>query len=209
MKHLNAFVYAVLAGLAISIGGAVFLACDSRAVGALAFTVGLFAVCTLGLNLFTGKVCYVFDNGLGYAAGCLLIWLGNLAGTFLAGSLLRMTRVDWTEKAAALCEVKLSDTPLSVFILAVFCNILIYLAVESYRENPHQLGKYLGLMLGVAVFVLAGFEHCVANMFYFTVGGAWSGRAFLYIFVMTLGNAVGGVIFPLAKKLKRAADGKK
>lgn len=206
MKNLVNFVYAVLAGVAISIGGAAFLACDSKAVGAAAFTVGLFAVCTLGLNLFTGKVCYVFDNGPAYAAGCLLIWLGNLCGAFLSGSLLRMTRVDWTDKAAALCEVKLSDTPLSVFILAVFCNILIYLAVESYRENPHELGKYLGLALGVAVFVLAGFEHCVANMFYFTAGGAWSGKAFLYILIMTLGNAVGGVIFPLAKKLKAKAE---
>ena len=68
MKHLVTFVYAVLAGVAISIGGAAFLASDSRAVGAAMFSVGLFAVCTLGLNLFTGKVCYVFQNSPSYAA---------------------------------------------------------------------------------------------------------------------------------------------
>ena len=103
---------------------------------------------------------------------------------------------------------KLEDSPLSVFILAVFCNILIYLAVESYRNNPHQLGKYLGMLLGVSVFVLAGLEHCVANMFYFTAGGAWSLHALLYIGIMTVGNALGGVLFPLCRKLKAYSEGK-
>ena len=207
MQRLATFVSAVLAGAAISIGGAVFLCTESRPVGAALFSVGLFAVCTLGLDLFTGKVCYIFDNSPAYAARCGLIWLGNLAGTLLAGMLLRCTRLDVIGKAQGICEAKLSDELPSIFILAVFCNILIYLSVESYRENPHQLGKYLGLFLGVVVFVQAGFEHCVANMFYFTVAGAWSGRTVLYLLVMTLGNAVGGVLFPLGKKLRAKANG--
>ncbi len=203
MKKIVTFVYAVLAGAAISIGGLVNLSCESKAVGAALFSVGLFAVCTLGLNLFTGKVCYVFENSIGYTLDCGLIWLGNLLGTLLAGGALRLTRLQAAvERAAQVSAVKLEDGALSVFILAVFCNILIYLAVESYRENPHQLGKYLGLFLGVAVFVAAGLEHCVANMFYFTLGGAWSPKAVLYIFIMSLGNALGGVLFPLCKKLK-------
>ncbi len=206
MKHFSTFVYAVLAGIAISIGGIAFLASDSRAVGSALFSVGLFAVCTLGLNLFTGKICYIFQNPPAYAAGCALIWLGNLCGALLAGCAVRCTRLQAAvEKAVSLSETKLGDTPQSVFLLAVFCNILIYLAVESYRENPHQLGKYLGLFLGVAVFVYAGLEHCVANMFYFTVAGAWSPKALLYILLMTLGNAVGGVLFPLCKRVSAAS----
>ena len=207
MKTLRIFASAAMAGAAISIGGAVFLCTDSRPVGAALFSVGLFAVCTLGLDLFTGKVCYIFDNPPAYAARCGLIWLGNLAGTLLAGTMLRLTRLDVVGKAQSICEAKLSDNLLSIFILAVFCNILIYLSVESYRENPHQLGKYLGLFLGVAVFVQAGFEHCVANMFYFTVAGAWSDRTLLYVLVMTLGNAAGGVLFPLGRKLCKRAEG--
>jgi len=205
VKRVAVFINAVLAGVAISIGGAVFLCSESRPVGAALFSVGLFAVCTLGLDLFTGKVCYVFDNPPVYMARCGLIWLGNLAGTLLAGTLLRCTRLDVIGKAQSICQNKLSDGPVSVFILAVFCNILIYLAVESYRANPHELGKYLGLFLGVVVFVQAGFEHCVANMFYFTVAGAWSGKTVLYLLVMTLGNGVGGVLFPLGKKLRAKA----
>lgn len=207
MKKLATFISAVLAGAAISIGGAVFLCTESRTAGAALFSVGLFAVCTLGLDLFTGKVCYIFQNPPAYTVRCGLIWLGNLTGTLLMGTLLRLTRLDVIEKAQGICEGKLSDGPLSVFLLAVFCNILIYLSVESYRENPHELGKYLGLFLGVVVFVQAGFEHCVANMFYFTVAGAWSGKTVLYLVVMTLGNVAGGVLFPLGKKLRARAEG--
>jgi formate/nitrite transporter FocA (FNT family) len=209
MKHLNTFIYAVLAGIAISIGGVAFLAIDNKVVGAAFFSVGLFAVCTLGLNLYTGKICYVFDNKPAYFANCLLMWVGNLVGALLAGSAIRATRLTAViEKAVTVSETKLNDTLLSVFILAIFCDILIYLAVEGYKNNPHELGKYLGIFMGVTVFVAIGFEHCVANMFYFTVAGAWSGKTLLYVLVMTLGNSVGGVLFPLCRKLKTAVEAK-
>lgn len=212
MKYFDTFLKAVLAGVAISIGGAVFLMCESRVVGAAMFSVGLFAVCTLGLNLFTGKICYIFSDGPGKAAGnlanCGLIWLGNLTGTLLCGSLLRITRLGLEERATAVCQVKLEDGLPSIFILSVFCNVLIYLAVESYRSNPHELGKYLGLFLGVSVFVAAGFEHCVANMFYISAAGLWSPRALGYVLLMSAGNALGGLIFPLARMLPVKAPAK-
>ncbi len=204
MKQLKTFVYGVLAGLSIALGGAVFLSVESKVVGALFFTVGLFTVCTFGLNLFTGKVCYVFENGPGYAADLVLIWLGNLAGTWLTAELLGLTRVGpaLREKAAALCDAKLGDGVFSIFILAVFCNILIFIAVDGFRKNPHELGKYLALFFGVSVFILCGFEHCVANMFYFSVARAWSLKTLGYLLVMTLGNAVGGVLLPLLRGWK-------
>ena len=86
-----------------------------------------------------------------------------------------------------------------MFLLAAFCNILIYIAVEGYGKNPHEVGKYLAIFFGVMVFILCGFEHCVANMYYFSMAGMWSGKALLYILVMTLGNAAGGVLFPLVR----------
>lgn len=203
MKQVKAFVYAIVAGACISIGGAVFLSVESKAVGAALFTVGLFAICTMGFNLFTGKVCYVFNNDSRYALNLMIIWLGNLLGAWVTAALLRMTRIAGiAERAATMCNIKLNDSLLSIFILAIFCNILIYIAVDGYKNNPHELGKYLSLFFGVMVFILCGFEHCVANMFYISMADAWSGRALMFILVNTLGNAVGGVLIPLAKKLK-------
>lgn len=199
---MKTFLYSILGGMCISIGGAAFLSVESKAVGALFFTVGLFVICTFGFNLFTGKVCYVFENDGKYALNLIVIWLGNLLGSWLTGVALRATRMtSIVERAVTLCQTKVNDGLLSVFILAVFCNILIFVAVDGYKKNPHELGKYLSIILGVSAFIVCGFEHCVANMFYISLAGAWSGQALVFIAVNTLGNAVGGVIIPLIRKL--------
>ena len=123
------------------------------------------------------------------------------------GYAVRATRIAGiAEKAAALCQTKLDDSLLSIFILSVFCNILMFIAVDGFKNNPHQLGKYIGIFMGVMVFILCGFEHCVANMLYFSVANVWSGKTFLYLIVMTLGNSCGGVIIPLCRKLKQKAE---
>lgn len=199
MKRVRTFVLGILAGVSIAIGGTAFLSVENRVAGALLFTVGLFTVCSLGLNLFTGKVCYVLGQKPGYLLDLLLIWLGNLCGTAAVGFCERQTRIGaaLAERAAALCEGKLSDSLLSIFLLSVFCNMLIYIAVEGWKTLSSGACKCAALLFGVSVFILCGFEHCVANMYYFSVAGAWSLKAFGYLLIMTLGNAVGGVIFPL------------
>lgn len=202
MKRLKTFVCGILAGVSIAIGGTVFLSVDSKPLGALLFAVGLFTVCTFGLYLFTGKVCYVFERDTDYAIDLPFIWLGNFVGCWLTAVLESLTRVgpNLAQRAAALCETKLGDDLLSIFILAAFCNVMIYIAVDGYNKNPHELGKYLALIFGVVVFILCGFEHCVANMYYFSMAGMWSGKALLYLLVMTAGNTVGGVVFPLTRR---------
>ena len=202
MKHVRTFVSGILAGLSISIGGMVFLALDNKVLGALFFTVGLFTVCTFGFNLYTGKICYVFEKDKDFAIALPFIWLGNLAGAWLAAQIILLTRAGpaMAEKAAGMAATKLGDNLLSIFLLAVMCDIMIYIAVDGFAKNPHELGKYLSLFFGVTVFILCGFEHCVANMFYFSVAGVWSGKTLLYVLVMTLGNSVGGVLLPLLRK---------
>ncbi len=204
MRTLKTFVYGILAGMSIAIGGAVFLALESKVLGALFFTVGLFTVCTFGFNLFTGKVCYVFERDKRFALDLPVIWLGNLVGAWLTAFALSFTRMGppLAEKAVTLCTTKLNDSLLSIFILGIFCDILIFIAVDGYAKNPHELGKYLSLFFGVTVFILCCFEHCVANMFYISMAGMWSGRALLFIVVNTLGNAVGGVLLPVLRKWK-------
>jgi formate/nitrite transporter FocA (FNT family) len=200
-KALADFVYAVFAGMSIALGGVVFLSLDNKVLGALFFTVGLFTVCVNGFNLFTGKVGYLFENKPTYLLFLLNVWLGNLLGTFLVANLLRLTRIGsaFGEKAAALCATKLTDSPLSIFVLAIFCNVLMYIAVDGFKNNSHEFGKYLGLFFGVSVFILCGFEHCVANMFYFSMAGVWDLHTFVWLLIMTAGNMVGGVILPLGR----------
>ena len=206
-NKLKNFDLAVLAGLSIGLGGLAFLSLDNKVIGAFVFTVGLFTVCTFGLNLFTGKVCYVFDNDRNYLISLPVIWLGNLAGTGLTALLASLGRSApaLQEKAAQMCAVKTGDNLLSLFVLGILCNIFIYIAVEGFKNNPHELGKYLSLVFGVMAFILCGTEHCVADMFYFWMGG-WSLRGIAAVLIITFGNIIGGVLLPL---LRRVQNGRK
>lgn len=211
MNRIKTFTYSILAGISIALGGTVFLSVESKVLGALLFTVGLFTVCTFGFHLFTGKICYIFERDMGYAIDLPVIWLGNLCGTWIIASLEAQTRIGpvLAEKAQILCQVKLNDTSLSILILSALCNLLIFIAVDGYNKNPHELGKYLSLFFGVMVFIMCGFEHCVANMYYFSVAGIWSTKALGYLLVMTFGNAAGGVLVPLLRSRKAAGSQEK
>ena len=215
-KHLATFVYAILAGICIGLGGTVFLRVKdlfvgANIVGALLFSIGLFAICTRGYNLFTGKACYLFDNKPDYLITLLVIWLGNLVGTCFLALVENLTTICGTEAginvtARAMVEGKMATGLGSVFLLACICNIFIYLAVNGYAKNPHELGKYLAIFLGVSIFILCGTEHSIADMYYWAVSGVLfsaPGKSLLYLIVISLGNVVGGVFFPLMEKLQK------
>ena len=164
------FLYAVLAGFCIGLGGTVFLRvkdafAGGTVVGAVFFAIGLFTICTRGYNLFTGKACYLFDNPLpGYLLDLAVIWVGNLAGCMLLGWLENLTGITGAEAginvtAASMVEGKMAAGLLSLFVLGALCNVFIFIAVNGYAKNPHELGKYLALFLGVIVFIVCGTEQ--------------------------------------------------
>lgn len=194
------FLKAAAAGITIGIGGAVYLTLENKVIGAVLFGVGLYTIVLNGLFLYTGKVGYLISakDKKAYILQLIFTWLGNLAGTALAAAAISATRIrNLGRTAEVICKTKLADTPHSILILAVFCGILMYAAVDGFREK----GNPLILFFCVTVFILCGFEHCIANMFYFTLAGAWSLRAVIYLLLMTLGNSVGGILLPLVKKV--------
>ena len=194
------FLKAAAAGITIGIGGAVYLTLENRVIGAVLFGVGLYTIVLNGLFLYTGKFGYLISakNKKAYILQLIFTWLGNFAGTALAAAAISATRIrNLRRTAEVICKTKLADTPHSILILAVFCGILMYVAVDGFREK----GNPLILFFCVTVFILCGFEHCIANMFYFSLAGAWSLRAVIYLLLMTLGNSVGGILLPLVKKV--------
>lgn len=200
-RFLDIFLRAVLTGFAIGIGGAVNLSCDNKYVGAFLFGTGLFVILFFGFSLFTGKVGYAVENPPSYLIDLAVIWLGNLLGTALTGWLILGTRISAIgERAAGMCEVKLGDSAGSILILSFFCGMLMFIAADGFKTIKNPVGQVLVIFLPVMVFILSGFEHCVANMFYFTVGSAWSLKAFGRLLLMSLGNALGGIFIPLVRK---------
>lgn len=198
-KYIYMFVMAVLAGIAISIGGCVFLSLSNKIVGAVMFSVGLYIICTHQLGLYTGKIGYVVEQPPSYCIELILTWTGNLSGTYLSAAAVRNTRMAHLFKDAAdMCKNKVNDNFFSLFMLGIFCGFLMYASVEGYKTTKNPLI----LFAGVSGFILSGFEHCIADMFYFSVAGMWSVRAFLCLIVITLGNSAGGILIPLGKKIR-------
>ena len=202
MNKFKTFISAILAGISISLGGTIFLSLDDKVIGSFLFAVGLFCVCTGGLHLFTGKICYACFNDRDYAISLPIIWLGNLVGAFLTATIIGLSRIgNISEKASQMCEVKGNDSLLSLFVLGIFCNVFIFIAVEGYKTIP-DAGKYLAIIFGVMGFILCGTEHCVADMFYVSVAKAWSFDFLIRIIVITAGNSLGGIAAACLLKLK-------
>ena len=179
----------ILAGLMISIGGAVFLSCADKTVGSVGFTIGLLGVCFYGANLYTGRIGYLFDRHDRDGIADLVFGLiGNLIGTTLCGLLLHQMK---GEAAAAVCEAKLAQTALDTVIRGAFCGMLVYIAVNLFRDKKTPLG----ILVGIPVFILSGFEHSIADAFYFAAAGNFSGKTLLFILLVILGNSIGALIF--------------
>ena len=195
MVYLNYLIKGIYAGIMIGIGGTVYLSVENPVIGSFLFSIGLLMICMYGMNLYTGKIGYILINKINYVYELLLSLLGNFIGTFFVARMILLTRVSSIgQRALSMSNVKLNDNLLSIFVLSIFCGMLMYIAVNNYKKSNNEIGKYIGIFMCVMVFILCGFEHCVANMYYFSVACAWTWKTLLYLLVMIAGNSVGSII---------------
>lgn len=183
----------ILAGILISMGGIVYLTCANAIVGAFLFSIGLYTVLYFKLELFTGKAGLVATGNMTLSK-LMTIWCGNAIGCGICGLVIRYARPDIvnSERLAAIIATR-SSNPMSVnAILGIFCGILMYIAVTNHSKNP------MLTMMFVAAFILSGFNHCVADMFYFAAGVTWDTLIPMTasIYSTTLGNMVGCMLIP-------------
>ena len=194
-EYLNFFIKGIYAGIMIGIGGSVYLSVSNTVAGSFLFSIGLLTICMYGMNLYTGKIGYLLINKANYLIELLLSLIGNFVGTFFVGRMILLTRYSTiSQRALTISNLKVNDSLLSIFILSMFCGMLMYIAVNSYKKANNEISKYAPIFMCVMVFILCGFEHCVANMYYFTVANIWSLKTFLYLLIMVLGNSVGSLI---------------
>ena len=198
---LNKIASGICAGILISIGGSIFLSCENKIVGAMLFTVALLCICYKGYSLFTGKVGYLPEKADKEAFSVLLLGLlGNAIGTIACGYLLRYAIPAIGAAAETLCSGKLETQALwQTFVRAIFCGVLMYLAVSIFRDSKTPIG----ILFCIPVFILSGFEHSIADLYYFAASGIVSLRAFAFLWTVIAGNAVGGVLLGLLMKIGR------
>lgn len=197
-KNIITLIKAIYAGIFIGIGGTAYLALDNKVIGSILFSIGLLTICIYNMNLYTGKIGYIIERKKGYITELLITLIGNFIGASLTGLIVRLTRYNnYIDKAKSLVETKLNDNLLSIFILSIFCGILMYIAVNNYKKETNTLSKYILIFFSVIVFILSGFEHCIANIFYFAVSLSINTKVLLYLLIMIIGNSLGSIIISI------------
>jgi len=223
-NHIKTLIFGILAAFSIALGGTLFLVCKDTGkpiLGGFLFPIGLLLILCFSFNLFTGKIGYVFRKKKDYLLDLLLIYLGNIIGSLIYGLILRLTNktlldsVGLATAAAKLLNINgTGKTWYSLLLGGMVCGMLVYLAVESFKsEKLHPIFRISLVILCIAAFVIAGFEHCIADMFYFAFAGTFYGEnwwiAIISILIITIGNSLGSIILDYLMNFnkKEAKDG--
>lgn len=170
---------AILASILIGLGDYVLLKVGAP-LGAFLFALGLYGVCLLGANLFTGKCGFILENKKWLDLGIIL--LANMVAGWMIGWAFSVA--DPVIHDAAVIKFNSWDLSLGFFLRSIFCGMIMYIAVKCYK-----MGSIWGVFIGVPLFILAGFQHSIANVI--TAGAAvnWSWT----ILLCALGNFIGSI----------------
>ena len=221
-KYLLCFAKGILAGLAIGLGGFLYvlmtfalhddLAELGKILGSILFSVGLFMVCTFSLMLYTGKIGVIYEGKQTkeFYINLPIMLVGNAIGAFGLGYIcffiFRNTDVFTYAVNAASSRLVFNNVfdYLTTALKAFLCGLCVYLAVKSFAlDRLRPIGITL-LVFFVFVFVYSGFQHCIANMFYFGMANAINWYALINLLLVILFNSLGPVVgvalFKLIKK---------
>ena len=184
----------IFAGIAIGTAGFGFLASGVQSAvygslaGAVLFSFGLLTVVGYKLKLYTGTAGFIKKNEIG---DLVMVLLGIIVGCLCVALLSRMSPLDMQAAAQKVLELRLGNGAVRCGLLAIGCGFIMTTAVHFARQ-----GQYLPLVFGVPLFIVCGFPHCVADVFYFLcVPVAFLKANLLSVLILyiciVLGNLVG------------------
>ena len=173
----NKIIQSISAGMIISLGCWIYLSVENKILGALLFSCGLLAVRIYKLNLFTGKVQYLITNQYKWYDYFIFL-IGNIIGAFIISLLCNIS-------SETLAELKNSQLFTTALIKGIGCGALMSLG--THKQTPLWISS-----LCVLAFILAGFNHCIADAFYLFNAGYFLSIGWLGSLI---GNIIGGILF--------------
>jgi formate transporter len=229
LPFLTSLMLAVIAGGGIGLGALYYTIVVSdaelsfaaaRVTGGLAFSLGLVVVLVGGAELFTGNNLIVMAWASGNVStgrmlrNWVVVYFGNLIGALgLVVLVLLSHHLDMNGGRVGLsvlntAAAKIQPDAVTLFFKGVLCNLLVCLAVWLAYAGRSVTDKVVALLLPVSAFIAAGFEHCVANMYFLPLAWLMSrtghvpagfdassitlGGIMHNLVPVTLGNIVGG-----------------
>ena len=190
----------ILAALMIIIGCIVYLQVGGI-FGAILFSFALLTICSRGYHLYTGRVGLVsisteikiWEKFL----YCTVILLLNFVFTYLFGTFIRNAGIG-VEVAQQMCAEKLAKSALETFVDGLLCGVIMYVAVQIFLENK----SVFGILIGVPVFIMSGFEHSIADMGYLSIAGYWKqDKVVPFILLVIAGNTLGSIFVALGERV--------
>lgn len=187
---LKCILLGLMAGAFIAFGGATSSAAIhnisnqgvAKALAGAIFPVGLMMIVFVGGELFTGDclmLAGVVDkrfSALQLIKTLIIVWLSNMAGAILIATLVYYSGLlDYTSGALGAFTIKVAYgkctiTPFKAICSGILCNILVCIAVLMATAAKDIAGKVWAIFFPICAFVVGGWEHCVANMFYIPAG---------------------------------------
>lgn len=181
----------------------------AKLLGAASFSTALILIVLLGGELFTGTNFVMgvslYENKVN-VLGALRIWvfayIGNFIGIFLLALIIVGSGASgslFSSYLAVTVPGKLAGTWYALLLKGVMCNFLVCMGVYAGLKLKSESGKCIAILVVITTFVLAGFEHSVANMATFSlyallVPGADFGGILWNMLWVTLGNIIGGAV---------------
>lgn len=180
---IMAGMFIALAGNASSVAGygAASVGMGKMVSGAL-FGTGLIMVLLAGAELFTGNCMIsmaVFEKKVKLSAmlrNLIIVYAGNMIGGVLYSFFMSLTAQLSMDNgrlgayaintAAGKCTMDF----VSALIMGVFCNMLVCIAVWISYSSKDAVGKIVGMFFPIWIFIVSGYEHCVANMYFIPMG---------------------------------------
>ncbi len=211
--NIALFLLGILAGAYIAFGCFVYLKIivggGSPLFAASMFLVGLILVIFTGAELFTGNNIMVYARlnkkvkTTDILRNWVVVYFGNLVGSLLILFLVwGAGMLNGPEIANVIDSVATNKTRPEIwqlFIKGILCNIFVVLAVWISFAPKDTIGKVVLMWFPITAFVIAGFEHSVANMFFLPAamitGELGIADVVRNIIPVTLGNIVGGALF--------------
>ena len=206
--------FIALGGAGNIISGSTLVKTDpglAKFVGACVFPVGLIMVVIFGSELFTSNcllsVAYT-NKKISFTQlirNIVTVYLFNYVGSFIVSYITVKGGSFNPDSLAYLQNIanhKIHADAYSLFIKGILCNVLVCGAVLLSFTSKDTIGKLVGAWLPIMLFVLIGYDHSIANMFYLTaakfVDSSIQVSSILYnLFYVTLGNILGGVAIGL------------
>ena len=199
----------ILAGVFIAMAAVAYLVSNNSFAGSVLFAFGLLTIVNYNFYLFTGVVGYISvqenrNDYCKYSLFSLGVWALNLVGAIITGFLISRTRTyaQIYPKLDALMQTKCNDSWASLLVLGIFCGILMFIVVNTYKKTdaPPPV-KVVLLFACVVVFILSGYEHCVANMAYIALYQKVNLQIAEVLALTTLGNIIGCNAIPFCCRL--------